>query len=92
MRPFDRLTLVDIGCGGGIVVLAQGQSQLNLGIDIARINADRLSQLANGFLRALQLCQRKAEVVVRFGQIGIAHDRALEFLQPSRLISRLPKK
>jgi hypothetical protein len=43
----------NIDCRRRIVVLAQDQSQLHPSIDVVRIEAGRVRQLANGFWQAL---------------------------------------
>ena len=82
----------DVGRTVGIIVLGEGQSELDPGIHILGIKTRCVSQLSNSFFGALQLPVGYSQVVMRLRQIGIGHDGFLEFFEPSCLISGLPQE
>ena len=71
----------DVGRSRRIVFLAQHQSQLYACASMVWVNRDRLVQFSRALIKPACLCQRQSEVVMRFGEVRVAHHRLPEFLQ-----------
>src|SRR5260221_3016769 len=80
----------DVGSTSEIVLLAEHQSQLDAGIDIFWLQADRFIQLARGLVQTSRLRHRQAQIVVRLRKIRIGHHCLLKLFEPAYMVVLAP--